>query len=233
MDRQLLLRSMAIAHFIKTDKKLHEIIPGLYLGSCGAAYNQTGIEAAGITHILCIATNIMSGIQSHNKELDLKYLEVAIDDKPTTRITEQFDECFEFMEEGLREGGVLVHCFQGKSRSSTVIIAFLMKRQGWSFERALEFVRDKRSVVAPNIGFSLQLRKFENHLKGGAVPSPTSSEAVKESSEAVKESSSVDTVEQQPKADQAAATLTNTAESAPAGHQAGNAATETETSKIS
>lgn len=162
----MLLRSMAIAHFRKNDKKLHEIIPHLYLGSCGAAYNREGIQAAGVTHILCIATNVMAAIKKHNDELNLKYLEVAIDDKPEASVEEKFDQCFKFIEEGLRQGGVLVHCFQGKSRSSSIVIGYLMKHKGMSFDESLEFVRAKRSVVAPNIGFALQLRNFQRSIEG-------------------------------------------------------------------
>ena len=55
-------------------------------------------------------------------------------------------------------GTVLVHCAAGISRSASVVVAFLMWRQGLSYEAALARVRDKRPFVLPNRGFRLQVR---------------------------------------------------------------------------
>ena len=38
-------------------------------------------------------------------------------------------------------GGVLVHCSEGKSRSVTLVLAFLMQSQGWTLKQALEHVK--------------------------------------------------------------------------------------------
>ena len=60
---------------------------------------------------------------------------------------------------------VLVHCQGGKSRSASMVLAYLMSKQGMSFEDALEMLQKKRKVVKPNDSFAAQLKEFEKELK--------------------------------------------------------------------
>ena len=56
---------------------------------------------------------------------------------------------------------VYVHCAMGVSRSASCVLMYLMKMFKVTFEQALEFVRERRSVVDPNDGFKKQLQEFE------------------------------------------------------------------------
>lgn len=58
-------------------------------------------------------------------------------------------------------GTVLVHCAQGVSRSAAVLVGYLMHHTRISYTEALAKAQQARSVVNPNEGFVLQLRKFE------------------------------------------------------------------------
>ena len=61
---------------------------------------------------------------------------------------------------------VLVHCAAGVSRSSTVVIAYLMATTEMNWEAALDFVRNRRRCVSPNPGFLLQLQQLNvAHLR--------------------------------------------------------------------
>ena len=53
---------------------------------------------------------------------------------------------------------MLVHCFAGKSRSTSMVIAYLMVNQGMEYLTAFDLVREKRPSVNPNAGFCTQLR---------------------------------------------------------------------------
>ena len=59
---------------------------------------------------------------------------------------------------------VLVHCGAGVSRSATLAIGYLMRRERWSAQAALDLVRSRRSLVAPNGGFWRALCALEAHL---------------------------------------------------------------------
>ena len=56
---------------------------------------------------------------------------------------------------------ILVHCHMGKSRSASVVIYYLMRSRGWRYQDALEFVRSKRPIVAPNMWYARQLQDAE------------------------------------------------------------------------
>jgi protein-tyrosine phosphatase len=53
----------------------------------------------------------------------------------------------------LKDHNVLVHCQMGMSRSSSLVIAFLMKEYGMDYHSARIFAKNKRKIVQPNEGF--------------------------------------------------------------------------------
>ena len=57
-------------------------------------------------------------------------------------------------------GNILVHCNKGVSRSATFVIAYLMKKNDLTVDKALEYVKSKREIVSPNEAFIGQLRKY-------------------------------------------------------------------------
>lgn len=61
-------------------------------------------------------------------------------------------------------GSVLVHCAQGKSRSSTVVIAYIMWKQKCGFDQAYAFVRSKRQQAEPNEGFQQALKDMTDQI---------------------------------------------------------------------
>ena len=59
------------------------------------------------------------------------------------------------------DGKVLVHCRAGMSRSATMCIAYLIKHNHWSMDKAYEFVKSRRPQIAPNFSFMVQMIEFE------------------------------------------------------------------------
>jgi Dual specificity phosphatase, catalytic domain len=60
---------------------------------------------------------------------------------------------------------VYVHCMAGVSRSGMVMAAYFMKREGWSCDRALDFLQDRRPGVRPNPAFMDLLLEWDQRLK--------------------------------------------------------------------
>lgn len=136
----------------------------LYLGSLNSASNREELMDLGVKAIITVANDTGSPPFPHA----FTYTLVSVADSSTVNLVTHFDRCFQAVEEGVKQGGVLVHCMAGMSRSATIVIAYLMKTKGWDLKKALTHVRRCRPIVQPNIGFMRQLQEYEATLKHGA-----------------------------------------------------------------
>lgn len=50
--------------------------------------------------------------------------------------------------------------------SVTIVVAYLMKKHGMGYSKAMELVRSRRSQAWPNLGFVSQLQQFEKSIQG-------------------------------------------------------------------
>ena len=62
---------------------------------------------------------------------------------------------------------MFVHCQMGVSRSSCIVIAFLMMEKGMSREEARAFVKERRKNISPNDKFWKELIHWEEYIKKG------------------------------------------------------------------
>ncbi|GMI00715.1 hypothetical protein TrST_g8824 [Triparma strigata] len=146
---------------VKTDGDCGELLPNVFIGSIGSAYNPAALSSNGITHILCLCDGVRDKFSN-----DLTYLVVPCEDVPNFDIALKFIQCSDFIDNCISEGGkVLVHCFAGKSRCCAILMGYMMLRKGMSFEQALETCRAARPVVEPNLGFVTQLRALDRSLR--------------------------------------------------------------------
>ncbi|KAK3101195.1 hypothetical protein FSP39_001661 [Pinctada imbricata] len=141
------------------DLQVGEIVPGLILGSQDIAVDESILKKYHVTHILNMATLIKNMFPDR-----FVYKTIDLLDVPDTNILPHFDEAFKFIEEGRQARCTLVHCNAGISRSSTVVIAYLMRTYGVTLQVAYDHVKSKRSRIRPNAGFQSQLKAYEKEL---------------------------------------------------------------------
>ena len=147
-------------NILKKDNIPIEIIPHLYLGSIGCASNLKQLQNFKITHILCCATGIKKFFPDK-----FKYLHLELFDTEKEDIKKHFEEANKFIDEAIKNNeNVLVHCHAGISRSSTILMAYIMKSQKMSLDKTLELLKSKRDKVNPNAGFIQQLKEYEKEL---------------------------------------------------------------------
>ncbi|CAL1538350.1 unnamed protein product [Lymnaea stagnalis] len=147
-----------------------EILPHLYLGDVCHSSQRSLLERLGITALLNVSSNCGNHFQTH-----YRYMNVQVNDTMDSDLLTWFPQMIEFIDNVAAENGkVLVHCRAGVSRSATVCIAYIMQKQGLSFDSAFEFVMSKRPVIDPNLNFIQQLQRFETSLKSKQQP-PVSS----------------------------------------------------------
>ena len=141
---------------IQGEPQIDKITEKLYLGNNQAAKNKELLKKYKITNILVVGFFLHEYFPE-----DFKYKTIEISDNENENLFDYFMPCFDFIDRSER---CFVHCRAGVSRSSSVVISYLMLSEKMTFENAKNFVKDKRSVIEPNKGFESQLKDFENVL---------------------------------------------------------------------
>jgi len=94
----------------------------------------------------------------------------GLHDRGHHNIKRFFEPVKQFIDDVLQKLGqderrnILVHCTSGVSRSSTLVLAYLMQTGHVSVREALSTARRSRPCVEPNFGFWRQLLELEAEL---------------------------------------------------------------------
>jgi protein-tyrosine phosphatase len=140
---------------------MHQIKKHLFLGSKDDANNVALLKKYNITHFINLSDYVFTGPQSSHYDI----LDIIVSDSSSTCIFPVFEYTNRYISRNIRKGvNVLVFCTAGISRSSTVIIAYLIKSEKLKVAQALEKVRRIRSIVNPNRGFLRQLKKYASEI---------------------------------------------------------------------
>merc|ERR1712112_69552 len=85
----------------------------------------------------------------------------------TESLSSWWDQAWEFLElVRVREDGcVLVHCNMGVSRSTSMVISYLMKYFSKTYDDAMDIIRPNRPQSNPNDNFIQQLKQLYEKLK--------------------------------------------------------------------
>jgi len=143
-----LINRMSYSHAQLIDKQL-------FLGSIEAANDEKWLRDNNITHIV----GLVDGQKRFSKISYLTYNNIG--DSQNQNIVKYFGVCFSFIENAISRGGnVLVHCYAGISRSTTIVVGFMMYKYGTSLQATFDIVKSKRTIIFPNYGFILQLKVF-------------------------------------------------------------------------
>lgn len=156
----------------------------LYIGGLYALYQTDLIRAAGITHVLSII-DYDPALKERFPDLKLRHLHIRADDHPNENLLRHFEGVVRWMDDALERveettedltsrseedgsdggGGVFVHCAMGKSRSATLVVAYLMWKYKIDAKVALDQLCEGRPVCDPNPGFKEQLEVWAEMCK--------------------------------------------------------------------
>ena len=143
-----------------------KIFDWLYLGSYRNACDKKEIKDIGINYVLNCAAECLESFP-----IGVKYCHLKLNDTPYFKITPHLEKATSFINQAQENNGIiLVHCQLGISRSTSCVIAYMIKYMGYTAMSALDFIKKKRSQVMPNFGFLQQLMVYEkNHMGTGTV----------------------------------------------------------------
>jgi protein tyrosine phosphatase len=161
---------------------ISEIIPHLYLSNWFTSDNPNILKKYNIKAIISLETMPKSvSVLNYYKNNNIDHMYIYIPDIPSADISEYFNETYKFIKKHISKGeNVLVHCMAGISRSSTIVLNYLLRNlyennPEISFNKhtynnteqnscpcnilknVLNYVRQQRRVVNPNNGFMKKL----------------------------------------------------------------------------
>ncbi|KAK9278604.1 hypothetical protein L1049_028177 [Liquidambar formosana] len=138
----------------------------LFIGGALAARSVYTLQHLRITHILCLCSNEIGQSDSQYPDL-FEYKNFSIFDNEDTDISDIFEEASNFIDHVEQTGGrVLVHCFEGRSRSATLILAYLMLRKNFTLLEAWNTLKQVHRRAQPNDGFARILLDLDRKRHG-------------------------------------------------------------------
>ena len=121
--------------------------------------------------------------ESAEKYEGIELKTIPLEDDEDQELLPHLDEAFEFInkaakgwdlsgsqkreKEETEKTRILVHSYFGMSRSSAIILAYLMKVKRWNLEEAYQHLKKNHSSVNPNDNFTVQLIHYEQELFDG------------------------------------------------------------------
>lgn len=110
-----------------------------------------------------IQTVFHFGFHPDNVLDNISYHFIDLDDN-TQSANKLFDiiipEMLPKIHQSLQNGNTLVCCGMGKSRSVTLVTAYLIKYRNMTSEEALEFIKNRRPQINPNPEFLNKLKSW-------------------------------------------------------------------------
>lgn len=157
---------------------INEIIPNLFISNWETSNNTNIINSYNIKAVITLTSfNKPESIINFYRNNNIDFLFIKIDDSPYENIYQYFDLTFSFIDKYISQNqNVLVHCMAGISRSSTIILNYILRKMYMSntnklcpckmVEYSLQIARNRRPFINPNQGFKSQLKakciEYEN-----------------------------------------------------------------------
>jgi len=142
--------------FVENADPMNHIIDNIYLGDRYAASDEDYLKENNIF----TAINCVYGLKSQYK--DIKFMELNMHDSYSQKLFPKFEVAYRFIKKNSKNN-ILIHCKYGRSRSTSLVIFYLMKEKEWDYDTCYKYIKERRSIVHPNNGFKSQLKEYYNN----------------------------------------------------------------------
>ena len=159
-----------------TKNSISQITDNIYISGYLIGTNISYLKNNNFTHVIncCEGSSITSPDLNNSietltqlyKRNNIKYLSIFLRDDPEVDIIFHFLKIINFLEseEQIENKKILFHCVEGISRAPAMVAGYLMWKNKFKFDEVIKLIKSKRDCVDINLGFNIQLHKWENYL---------------------------------------------------------------------
>jgi len=144
--------------------KVKEIIPGLWLGDKNIALNKDFYKDNSID----IVINCSKDLPFINLDIEKVRLKIHdnLEKEEIINMYHNLDYITNYMYENiLLCKNILVHCYAGKQRSATIVLAYILRYSNLKLEKAVELLKYKKTdVFTPTINFIEALKLYNKDI---------------------------------------------------------------------
>ena len=146
---------------------------GLFHGNITAACSKQTIINNHIGLIVQASIDVEGRVEPSLKGMKSKprVIELGLNDRPDQILAPVLDRILPEIAAARAHGiNVLVNCTVGMSRSTAILLAHMMDPKGedMTLLQAWLHIKHRRPLVLPNIGFLVQLMKYEKKIRGSS-----------------------------------------------------------------
>ena len=165
-----------------SSEDINEIIPYHFISNWNTSNNPNVIKKYNIKAVITLETiDKPKDIIDFYKNNNIDFMYIRLYDDPNSDISKYFDITYNFIDSHIKQKkNVLVHCMAGISRSTTIVLNYILKKKYelnyienpyTVVDDIINYVRTKRYIINPNSGFIKQLmiqsKKYYNEKKVG------------------------------------------------------------------
>ena len=157
-----------------TKNSISKITENIFISGYLIGKNISYLKENNFTHVI----NCCMGSSSESNDLNeeslkqiyernnIKYLSIYLRDDPEVDIFYHFFQVINFLDQEDKKENekILFHCKEGISRAPAMVAGYLMWKKKYKFTDVIDLIKSKRNCVDINLGFNIQLNKWENYL---------------------------------------------------------------------
>jgi protein-tyrosine phosphatase len=160
--------------FNKKTKYVSHICSGIYLTDWEYANKISYLVIRKIKSVLTINTDkFRESTSKRYKELRISHLYIHATDFGDSKLSSYWNDCYHFIRKGLEEGGVLIHCTMGISRSPATLMYILLRYFYEEFSEEVDTYLEDHEFILSEIIFYLgkhrpiiwPIKTFTNQLE--------------------------------------------------------------------
>lgn len=141
--------AMEAISFLETDAEPVQVVgyPFLFVGSVGASLNHKSLHKMGITNVINWSSTARCNVFD---DIEYMCIEGVRGGNDMQDHTDKLEKAVDYVESVRLAGGkAMSHCWYGRNRSVTLLVAYLMKYEGMTATEANDLIKKSRPQAGP------------------------------------------------------------------------------------